>query len=955
MNYYYLTNVKIKAGTPYKTTTDIEEVRRLAIGKKKDNLPAIWANGEKRSEFSKSDVFCIDIDTRKFTQDIIRNANDIIQKIPCIVFIQESFSGKIHIFCKHNKEYDDEESWVRATQIYSIAVCHMLYKLYGWDIIHAVNEDSVGKYDKNGNPLPPRPAFDESNWRSSQGLYVSSKTIYLNEDPIGFEISDEDVSRLYSEYPDKLYKENTYKKDIQNTSNPSIDLNQYDILTPKEKLYIDRNFSIGTISLGEKQIDLAGNELRWRIGSCLRKLLGSEDAAKKFVEEHFANPGDFTYYDKPTNQKVHSWLMGNYFQKKTLNIIPEGKFLNEYRYQVLDFWNEHRQMLLEGCTGLGKTVLIKWLSHKKKCIVIVPYNDMLCVYAGEQGEVNPIKQILSSANIKDFSNETSACVIWDQFYKIINQAKDYAIIVDECHVVGKSSNFRCSSNSLYYKLLQLKEENHEIMWVTATPTFEKELYNLTDADILSFDRNSVKRKVELCYNFQDEVKTKKNDQEIINTLHGKAHYRILGDVISAWKSKKYDYILVWSDQYNQFISTYLRLKDIPKEAIHQIHKEESKYNLQIREDMEKLKETETLEKGIYIFTQITENGFNFNNTEGKALIIIQDKLKNFAYDKIVQIIGRLRKLPYIYTKVYAEKEIEEELTVQDKHTRALIMVETNLELKNNPIYEHEEATIHNEYRVNYNQEHGTPEMIKKDMEEYLNGDKYQVILHDMSEENRLGKSSNKFKREQENEAWEILINENSEGNVMDKVYARHLKQEFDYLVGKYGKENIVNMVNILKKKAKSDKLYSTCLNEIEKYIPWLDDDYRTTQNEYFDKVFNQKIYGERFKITPKLYKHMMSDIKDRNRWVEKYKNCISIEDVIKQEEESLLDDLMELKVIRSNAHSIKHKQHKQKLLMLLEDGFTGTREQMAEHIGKNPDTVTRWKQSGKIVEVKASL
>lgn len=949
MIYYYLTNVKIKAGTPYKNTTDIEEVRRLAIGKKKDKLPAIWANGEKRAEFSKSDVFCIDIDTRKFTQDIIRNANDIIQKIPCIIFIQESFSGKIHIFCKHNKEYDNEESWVRATQIYSIAVCHMLYKLYGWDIIHAVNEDSISK-DKT-----PKPAFDESNWRSSQGLYVSSNPIYLNNYPVGINLSDEDVSRLYSEYPDKLYKETTYKKDTQNTSNPSIDINQYDIIKPGEKLYIDRNFSIGKILVNKKKADLSGNELRWRIGSCLRKILGSEDAAKKFVEEHFANPSDFTYYDKPINQKVYDWLMGNYFQKKTLNIIPEGKFLNEYRYQVLDFWNDHKQMLLEGCTGLGKTVLIKWLSHKKKCIVIVPYNDMLCVYAGKQGEVNPIKQILSSANVKDFSPETSACVIWDQFYKIINQAKDYAIIVDECHVVGKSSNFRYSSNSLYYKLLQLKEENREIMWVTATSTFEPELYGLSKSDILSFDRNSIKRKVELCYNFQDEAKTKKNDQEIINTLHGKAHYRIIGDVISAWKSKKYDYILIWSDQYNQFISTYLRLKDIPKEAIHQIHKEESKYNLQIREDMEKLKETETLEKGIYIFTQITENGFNFNNTEGKALIIIQDKLKNFAYDKIVQIIGRLRKLPYIYTKVYTEKEIEEELTVQDKHTRALIMADTSLDLKNNPIYEHEEAAIHNEYRVNYNQEHGTPEMIKKDMEEYLNGNKYQVILHDMSEENRLGKSSNKFKREQENEAWEVLINENSDDNVMDKVYARHLKQEFDYLAGKYGKENIMNMVNILKKKAKSDKLYSTCLHEIEKYIPWLDDEYRMTQNEYFDKVFNQKIYGERFKITPKLYKHMMSDIKDRNHWVEKYKNCISIEDVIKQEEESLLDDLMELKVIRSNAHSIKHKQHKQKLLMLLEDGFTGTREQMAEHIGKNLDTVTRWKQSGKIVEVKASL
>lgn len=57
---------------------------------------------------------------------------------------------------------------------------------------------------------------------------------------------------------------------------------------------------------------------------------------------------------------------------------------------------------------------------------------------------------------------------------------------------------------------------------------------------------------------------------------------------------------------------------------------------------------------------------------------------------------------------------------------------------------------------------------------------------------------------------------------------------------------------------------------------------------------------------------------------------------------------------RSRAHSIKHKPHKQhktKKLMLLEDGFIGDSKEMAEHIGKNINTVTAWKRKGKIIEL----
>lgn len=697
-----------------------------------------------------------------------------------------------------------------------------------------------------------------------------------------------------------------------------------------------------------------------------------------------------------------------------VNIIPEGKYLLDYKDKVLDFWDTHKQMLLVGSTGLGKTVLIKDISHQMKSITIVPYNDMLCVYSGEQGKVKPITQVLDSTNIKDYNPDESACVIWDQFWKIVERAKDAAIMVDECHVIGKSSNFRYSANSLYHKLKQLQDEDRKIMFITATPTFEKDMYLITNENTLLFDRQGYIRPIELCYNFIDEgvsniVKVrktlkKKNDngeevvKEIVRTVKqnkegewvdnknnkynegevievrksipGKANYRIIGDIISAWKSKRYDYILVWSDQYNQFISSYLRMRDIPKEYIHQIHKEESKYDLEIRDDMEKLKSTEKLEKGIYIFTQITENGFNFNNDKGKALIIIQDKLQNFAYDKIIQIIGRLRKLPYIYTKVYAEKEIHEKLSIEDKHVRAQIMANTGLELKNNSIYEKEDAKQQNEMRESYTNSHGTIENIKQDLEGYLNGGKYRVKLHDMSNDTILTKTNNKIKCKQEKIAWKILTNtpinkikgleeneikEISEDEIMQKVYARRLKQEFDYLSSIYGKVNIVNFVNIIKEKAKSDKLYSTCLKEIERFVPWLDDEYRLSQNEYFKKVILDE---QKFKISKQLFNYLYTDIKERNEWVEKYKNCISIEDVIKQEKESELEQLMEIKVIRSNAHSIKHKPHKQhktKLLMLLEDGFIGDSKEMAQHIGKNLSTVTCWKQKGKIVEVKATL
>lgn len=623
--------------------------------------------------------------------------------------------------------------------------------------------------------------------------------------------------------------------------------------------------------------------------------------------------------------------------ENNINIVPEGKWLNDYAQEILTFWNEHPTMMLVGNTGLGKTEMIKQISHTEKVVVVVPYNDMLTIYA--HGDVVPgISEIIDSGNVRDFEAGKSVCIIWDQLPKIINKLDGYSIIVDECHVVGKSI-FRHSSTNLSVILKDMIDMGKKVMFVTATPTFEQEVYGFGVNDIMMFDRQGYIRPVEVCYGFNDEYDGK--------MMPGKASSRIKGDVLYNQKTGRFDYVLIWSDRYNKVLSDHFRLNHIDT---YQVNKNVSEHNEDVRKNIEELKSTQMLNKGVYTFTQLTENGFNFKNTEGKALVIIHVNKYDFSSAKIIQIIGRLRFIPYVYVKVYVEGEIEHELDAMDKYVRARMHEAYDMQTSNDPLYSDINVVDVEIRNAEYEKIHGTPEQLKEDMEKYLMGGRFNVRLNDMSEKKGFKRLNNNTKREDEKIAW----GEIKQGITPTTVYGKMLYYTTIHLGEQYGKDEIIRWVDLLLGKAKSDKLVSTCLQELQDNLPWTDQQWSKNQQEIISKVLESKKHqdkekGEVLELSDRLIKHIWKDMKDHIRWAEKYKDCINIKEMVCVSEAVVASEIEDLFEKRSVAHSVKHKEHKKKLLRVVSDGFVGDRQACAEHLEVNVKYITELKKKGLVV------
>lgn len=682
--------------------------------------------------------------------------------------------------------------------------------------------------------------------------------------------------------------------------------------------------------------DRANSQINWNPNINILRSIGYD--INEEVEDDKINPSE--YFD---NQ---------------VEAIPEGSFMLDYKDKILSFWKDHPIMMMVAATGNGKTVLIKWISHKRKCLIIVPYNDMLSIYKCDDKHritgkivVKGVSNILSSDDpdgIREFNGDKSACIIWDQLKRIEGKIDDYDIIVDECHVEGKST-FRQSSSYLNKFLHNCINRGQRVMFVTATPTLEQEEYGLQDSDIIQFDRQgSRQRSVEICYGMLDEYPEDKKEESEPKIIPGKALQRIIGDVSLNNKTGWYKYLLIWSDDYNMILTDTLISKGIP---VHQVSKRAANYSKVVREEMKRLKETETLLPGVYTFTQLTENGFNFNNDDGSAKIIIQVKEKDFSAAKIIQIIGRLRNMKYVSVKVYIENERERELTPEEKYIRANLLEEDNLQLHNNPLYKDKNVVRKAIDIYHYEEIHGNPEMLKEDLESYLSGGRFRVRLHDMSGETRLkrGSKKNMVKFEQENETWE---NMKDPGWSPSSIHGKELYWQAKSLFDEYGENSIREWVDILKAKSKSDKMISTCLSELKRNIPWLNEDFKEEQVRMFNERINSKdevtIEGKTYKIPHKLKQAMIKELQDHIRWTKRYESCVTVEDCIEYDRSVLFDDLEVKRVRMKNLHS---KPRNKKLLMVVEDGFTGTTEEVMKHIGKNRDTVTRWKKDGKIINV----
>lgn len=718
----------------------------------------------------------------------------------------------------------------------------------------------------------------------------------------------------------------------------------------------------------------------WRVCGSLRNAFGDEEARSLF-KQFCIELEAWNHLNRPAEDKGHSaeWMFKNAWTSQVAKLDPkllqdigvdfelniQNKEVEEresvhslgyndwmmmHEKEILDFWDEKKVCMLVGTTGLGKTELIKKISNDRKVMVLVPYNDMLGIYAKDTEWVQGVPDVIVAGKSSKYSGENSVCLVWDQVKNTNvcmewNRAKrvferrtdkDFAIIVDESHLLQSSTTFRTSAVDTINYLKSFIQQGGNVMFVTATPTIEKDAFGIDDDSVMLYDRKgSYIRPVEIIHSWNNE---KGRDT---------ADWKILGDVVGGYKRGWFNHICVWSDLYNMRLADHCRAKGI---RVHQISKRAADKNPECKFDLEYLKKTEMLQNGVYLLTKLTENGFNFKNNTGTALIIIGVREEEFSYDKIIQIIGRFRYIPFLKVRVYVESRSERELSLKERHEKAKLYSMSDIHLNANDHLEREDVYEEMLRNEEYEKMHGNPVSLKEDLENYMGGGKFSVVDTDLSEEeNKCMRLSGKVKKNEENAVYENRLRK-GDVNLYGSVYADELTIKFVKLVSNYGFDNVVKMIDKLlelsEKKSGETKNISTIVDEIDRYVEWVLESEEWVEKQSAMIEAACKVLG-----SDKLVSSIMKDLNRAKNWRDKFgaleewdswiqNFCIVVDEDICLTAESV-----------SLAHSKPHKEHKKQLLRVVEDGFEGTRDEVAEHIGKNKDTVTRWLKIGKAVKI----
>ena len=607
----YLRTTMLPNGTKLNDCKDLQLLKDLAKGKDKTNLPALYPYTGVKGAYSNSNTFFIDIDTTENVDEFIEKSEQILGEISNIVYIQKSYSGKLHLICIM-EEQDSAASWSYEATLQTVAILHILKTRYNIDWFEAVDTHSL---------------------KFTQALYMSTNDII--ESPFSgvvLKYSNKDIKILTEKYSQYF----SSKKESTDFIPAEIDTTQlvnYDYFNVDKKFTIDRNLSVAGYS---------GNELRWRIGRELYYLLGSEDAALTFCEEHFTNHKEIKIYTKyPENKIVKNWLLTT-FHKTIIDNTPktlvEG-YLTEYYQDIKNIYNQNKRIMIKAPTGIGKTVLTKKLANEYNAVVLVPFNSMLSLYTKDEPELNLQGLLEVSSTFENEYTEDRPCVmVWDQAMKY--DLSHRLVISDETHQWFNDRTYRDAA----VKTLNSAKSWEKLICISATPSGEQYTLQLP---VFEFYKQRKDIKTVIC--------------------HADQPGEYMQEVIKLFKLKKSNYsrICIFSDMYAK------RLYENNPEAV-LIHS-----CMRNTDEFKSLLKDEIIPWDITILTSLAFNGLNFLNDENENILVIVDcsEGKDTA-NKIIQAAGRFRKANVELLVMFknASKKSEKQ-TLTEKREDALVITD----------------------------------------------------------------------------------------------------------------------------------------------------------------------------------------------------------------------------------------------------------------------------------------
>lgn len=609
----YLRTTMLPNGTKLNDCKDLQLLKELAKGKDKSNLPALYPYTGIKGTYSNSNTFFIDIDTTEKVDEFIEKSEQILGELSNIVYVQKSYSGKLHLICIM-EEQDSAASWSYEATLQTVAILHVLKTHYNIDWFEAVDTHSL---------------------KFTQALYMTANDII--ESPFGgviLKYSNKDVKALIEKYS-QYFSTKKESKDFTPAEIDTTQLVNYDYFNIDKKLTIDRNLSVAGYS---------GNELRWRIGRELYYLLGSEDAALAFCEEHFTNHKEIKIYTKyPENKIVKNWLLTT-FHKTVIDNTPKTlvkDYLTEYYDDIKDLYNQNKRILIKAPTGVGKSVLTKRLANEYNAVVIVPFNTMLELYTKDEPELG-LQGLLevSSSSLNAYTTERPVVMVWDQAMKY--DLTDRLVISDETHQWFNDRTFRQSA----VKTLDAAKHWKKLICISATPSGEQFTLQLP---VFEF------------------YKERKNIKTVI--CHADQPGEYIQEVLKKYKlsktTTKYSRVCVFTDMYAK------RLYENNPDSV-LIHS-----CMRGSNEFKSLLQDELIPWDITILTSLAFNGLNFLNSEDETILVIVDceEGKDTA-NKIIQAAGRFRKANVELLVMFKNKKSDKEKqTLSEKKDDAMIIEE----------------------------------------------------------------------------------------------------------------------------------------------------------------------------------------------------------------------------------------------------------------------------------------
>lgn len=610
--------------------------------------------------------FDLDWITKECADKIFNSFKEIYQIFPSVLAIQYSASyfiegpkNGLHIYM-HTRELDNNEYYNECRLIY-MTLLQTILKVTGYDLSIPQIEDNV--------------IVDTHNMEIYQRINLYWSPFKWNDNSIAFD--ERAISSSLESLEAKwgcLFEKKA--KNIIRYSNTE-DYEGYEAKSINEKIKVDRHLVVGKYS---------GNDLRWRISSIANNLF--KENAKEWCDNNFFyedNRSIWTNVDKGVNHLVLNWLISKGLISNILeNVIDPSykedgievkEWLSEHKQLILDTIEENKVTTIVGTPGIGKTTLVKEIANEMNAIVLTPFNVMRKLYECVG------MAIVDKSNRYDYDFENNAAVlVYDQLLKIRQSICGKTIFVDESHILFKDREYRKQLDTV---LEILKEHNGKIVIISATPLNETKLLK-SNIELKFWKRRPIISLFWRTVNNLNEMKF----------LSEKIVFQNIND-------ERYTNICLFGNRSPRMI--YDNLTVMFGREIH------NKVNIFHRDyesngDIERVTNTEILDKKINLGTSLVYNGLNFKNEGANILVVIEYEEGQSGWWDIIQACTRVRNSKVVIY-VIASKIKEDEATldekIQDAKMLNMIGVSRSLVSYNNNYIENENVIRElNKFRMN---------------------------------------------------------------------------------------------------------------------------------------------------------------------------------------------------------------------------------------------------------------